>query len=145
MRAAELAGADPAETVRQAVASRDLAGARDIPAVIDARMRRSVNTMTPQPVGRWADRLPEVTDPEIREYLVQLAMTIPESVTDGSSEPARSAPTGNCSATAMNGRPSGPSRSQITRTSGPYGMRPGGHWDQRTKRTCGSGRTVRYG
>jgi hypothetical protein len=54
MRAAELAGADPDQTVRQAVASRDLAGARDIPAVIDARMRRSVNTMTPQLSGYGA-------------------------------------------------------------------------------------------
>jgi hypothetical protein len=78
MRAAELAGADPAETVRQAVASRDLAGARDIPAVIDARMRRSVNAMTPQPAGRWADRVPDVADPQIRDYLSRLAMLMDE-------------------------------------------------------------------
>jgi hypothetical protein len=78
MRAAELAGADPAETVRQAVASRDLAGARDIPAVIDARMRRSVNAMTPQSAGRWADRVPDVADPQIRDYLSMLAMLMDE-------------------------------------------------------------------
>jgi len=78
MRAAELAGTDPAETVRQAVASRDMAGARDIPAVIDARMRRSVNAMTPQLPGLWADRIPEVTDPEIRTYLGQLATLMDE-------------------------------------------------------------------
>jgi hypothetical protein len=78
MRAAELAGADPAETLRQAVASRDLAGARDIPAVIDARMRPAVNTMTPQLDGRWADRVPRVADPEIRDYLGILATLMDE-------------------------------------------------------------------
>src|SRR5205807_9544111 len=40
MRAAELAGADPAAIVMGAVQIRDMDGARDIPAVIDARMRR---------------------------------------------------------------------------------------------------------
>lgn len=73
MRAAELAGQDPANAVRDAVQSRDLAGARDIPAVIDARMQRSVNAMTPRPNGRWADRVPQVADPEIHEYLGKLA------------------------------------------------------------------------
>jgi hypothetical protein len=78
MRAAEIVGADPAEAVRQAVGSRDLNGARDIPAVIDARMRRSVNAMAPRPAGRWADRVPEVADPEIREYLGKLATLMDE-------------------------------------------------------------------
>jgi len=78
MRAAELAGVDPAKAVREAVGSRDLAGARDIPAVIDARMRRSVNAMTPRPAGRWAHRVPEVADPEIREYLGKLAVLMDE-------------------------------------------------------------------
>jgi hypothetical protein len=68
MRAAELAGADPAEIVRQAVASRDMAGARDIPAVIDARMRPLVNAMVPRPTGQWADRVPQVADQEIRTW-----------------------------------------------------------------------------
>jgi hypothetical protein len=78
MRAAELAGADPAETVRRAVESRDLFGARDIPAVIDTRMRRSVTAMTPRPLGRWADRVPEVADPESGEYLAKLATLMDE-------------------------------------------------------------------
>jgi hypothetical protein len=78
MRAAELAGADPAEAVRQAVESRDMAGARDIPAMIDARMRRTVDAMAPRPAGRWADRVPEVADPEIGEYLAKLATLMDE-------------------------------------------------------------------
>jgi hypothetical protein len=78
MRAAELAGEDPARAVRQAVATRDLAGARDIPAVIDARMRRSVNAMTPVPVSRWAGRVPDVPDPELREYLARVGALMDE-------------------------------------------------------------------
>jgi AAA domain/TrwC relaxase len=78
MRAAELAGEDPATAVRDAVQSHDLTGARDIPAVIDARMRRAVNAMTPRPVGRWADRVPEVANPEIRGYLGKLAAQMDE-------------------------------------------------------------------
>jgi conjugative relaxase-like TrwC/TraI family protein len=78
MRSAELAGADPGEVVRQAVQSRDLNGARDIPAVIDARMRPSVYAMASQPVGRWADRVPQTADPAIREYLGKLATLMDE-------------------------------------------------------------------
>jgi hypothetical protein len=78
MRAAELAGADPAETVREAIESRDMTGARDISAVIDARMRRSVNAMTPRPTGRWADRVPDVADPENRGYLGRVATLMDE-------------------------------------------------------------------
>src|SRR5262249_39911589 len=78
MRAAELAGADPAGAVMQAVQSRDMDGARDIPAVIDARMRPRVNAMAPRPFGRWADRVPDVADPEMRDYLGQLATLMDE-------------------------------------------------------------------
>jgi AAA domain/TrwC relaxase len=78
MRAAELAGADPADAVTQAVRSRDMDGARDIPAVIDARMRRSVNAVPPRPFGRWADRVPEVADPDSRAHLGKLATLMDE-------------------------------------------------------------------
>ncbi len=78
MRAAELAGADPGEAVMHAVQSRDMDGARDIPAVIDARMRPRVNAMAPRPTGRWADRVPEVADPKMRDYLGQLATLMDE-------------------------------------------------------------------
>lgn len=78
MRSAELAGEDPARVVREAVQSRDLAGARDIPAVIDARMRRSVDTLTPRSAGPWAGRVPDVTDPQIHGYLGQLATLMDE-------------------------------------------------------------------
>jgi len=43
LHAAELAGLDPAEVTRAAIASRDLAGSRDIAAVLDARIRPRVD------------------------------------------------------------------------------------------------------
>src|SRR5262249_61948500 len=65
MRAAELAGADPGEAVTHAIRSRDMDGARDIPAVIDARMRPWVTARTPLPVGRGAGRGPQGPAPRI--------------------------------------------------------------------------------
>jgi hypothetical protein len=78
MRSAELVGADPGAVARQAVRSRDLNGARDIPAVIDARMRPLVNAMAPQPAGPWADRVPQAADPAIRDHLAKLAVLMDE-------------------------------------------------------------------
>ena len=63
LRAAELAGLDPAEVIRTAIASRDLAGARDIAAVLDARIRPRVHPLLPQPQGPWASRVPRLPDP----------------------------------------------------------------------------------
>jgi hypothetical protein len=78
MRAVELAGEDPALAVRSAVASRDLSGARDIPAVIDARLRQSVHGLAPRSGFRWSDRAPQVADPEIKDYLAELAAVMEE-------------------------------------------------------------------
>ena len=52
LRAAELAGLDPGEVLARAVAERDLTGARDIPAVIDARIRRRHGDLVPLPRPR---------------------------------------------------------------------------------------------
>jgi hypothetical protein len=62
----------------QAVQFRDMNGARDMPAVIDARMRPRVNAMAPRLLGRWADRVPDVADPEMSDYLGQLATLMDE-------------------------------------------------------------------
>jgi conjugative relaxase-like TrwC/TraI family protein len=78
MRSAELAGEDPGTAVRDAVISRDMTGARDIPAVIDTRLRQSMNGLAPQVGGRWSDRVPQIADPEIREYLARLATLMDE-------------------------------------------------------------------
>ena len=73
--AAELAAQhlDPADVIRTAITSRDLAGSRDIAAVLDARIRPLINPLAPQPPGRWTARVPELSDPDRRAYLAQVA------------------------------------------------------------------------
>jgi AAA domain/TrwC relaxase len=73
LRSAELAGLDPAEVARSAIESRDLAGARDVAAVIDARIRERVYPLLPQPQGCWTNRIPGLSDPERQEYLAEIA------------------------------------------------------------------------
>ena len=58
LHAAELAGLDPADVIRTAIAARDLAGARDIAAVLDARIRPRIYPLLPQPQGLWTGRVP---------------------------------------------------------------------------------------
>jgi hypothetical protein len=73
LRATELAGLDPAEVIGTAIASRDLAGTRDIASVLDARIRPRVNLLLPQPQGPWADRVPVLPDLERQAYLAEIA------------------------------------------------------------------------
>ena len=58
LRAAESAGLDVSDVVRQAVDSRSLAGARDLASVIDARIRRITGPLVPQPPRPWSERVP---------------------------------------------------------------------------------------
>ena len=73
LHAAELAGLDPAEAIRTAITSRDLAGSRDIAAVIDARIRPRINPLVPQPHGPWTSRVPNLPDASRRTYLTHIA------------------------------------------------------------------------
>ena len=73
LRAAELAGLDPGEVARTAVASQDLVGARDIASVIDARIRHRIDPLLPQPQRPWASRVPHLPDPDRRAYLAEVA------------------------------------------------------------------------
>ena len=73
LHAAELAGLDPAEVIRTAITSRDLAGSRDIAAVLDARIRPRIDPLVPQPHGPWTRRVPNLPDPSRRTYLAQIA------------------------------------------------------------------------
>ena len=54
LRAAELAGLDPAGVLADAIAERDLAGSRDIAAVLDARIRNRTGTPVPLPPRPWS-------------------------------------------------------------------------------------------
>jgi hypothetical protein len=73
MRAAELAGLDLTQVLAAAIGERDLTGARDVTAVIDARLRRSTGALIPRPAGPCAAQLPEIADPERRGYTTQIA------------------------------------------------------------------------
>ena len=73
LHAAELAGLDPAQILADAVAERDLAGARDIPAVIDTRIRNRTGSLVPLPPGPWSARVPAIADPERRAYVTEIA------------------------------------------------------------------------
>jgi hypothetical protein len=78
LRAAELAGLDAAEVLAAAVAERDLTGARDIPAVIDARIRRRAGALAPRPAGPWSAQPAGITDLERRAYTAQIAALMDE-------------------------------------------------------------------
>ena len=73
LRAAELAGLDPARALTDAIAERDLAGSRDIAAVIDARLRHRLSAVVPLPPGPWSARVPAIADPERRAYITEIA------------------------------------------------------------------------
>src|SRR5258708_19977236 len=61
--------------MQTAVDSRPLTGARDVAAVIDARVRKQAGVahLVPLPEGCWSDRVPLVDDPAEQKYLWQLA------------------------------------------------------------------------
>ena len=74
LHAAELAGLDPVDVIRTAIASRDLAGTRDVAAVLDARIRPRIDPLVPQPYGPWTRRIPNLPDPNRRTHLTQIAL-----------------------------------------------------------------------
>ena len=73
LRAAELAGLDAAQVLADAIGERDLAGARDLAAVIDARLRYRLGSLVPRLAGPWSAQVPEIADPERRAYVTQIA------------------------------------------------------------------------
>ena len=73
LRNAELAGLDPRQVLAEAISERDLAGARDVAAVIDARIRYRLGTLIPAPAGPWSAQIPALADPERRNYLAEIA------------------------------------------------------------------------
>jgi conjugative relaxase-like TrwC/TraI family protein len=153
LRAAELAGLDPAQVLADAVGERDLAGARDVAAVLDARIRCRFGSVVPLPAGPWSAQVPAIADPGRRAYLTEIAAlmdarkdrlgehaaehALPWAINalgpvpstrwtgwTGSGGPPRSAPGGNSPATTTRPRPSGPSPPRPPRTCGPPGTRP---------------------
>ena len=73
LRAVELAGLDAAQVLDAAIGERDLAGARDPAAVIDARLRCRIGAVVPTLAGPWSAQVPAIADPERRAYAAQIA------------------------------------------------------------------------
>jgi AAA domain len=73
LRAAELAGLDPGDILAAAIGERDLAGARDLAAVIDARLRYRTGALIPAPAGPWSAHVPAIADPERRAFATEIA------------------------------------------------------------------------
>ena len=73
LRAAELAGLDPAAVLAEAIAERDLAGSRDIAAVIDGRLRHRLGAVVPLPPGPWSAGVPAIADPARQVYVAEIA------------------------------------------------------------------------
>jgi hypothetical protein len=73
LRAAELAGLDPAQVLADAIAERDLAGSRDIGAVLDARLRHRLGSLVPLPPGPWSGQVPALADPDRQAYVTEIA------------------------------------------------------------------------
>ena len=73
LRAAELAGLDPGDLLAAAIGERDLAGACDLAAVIDARIRYRTRALVPAPTGPWSSQVPAITDAGRRVYLAEVA------------------------------------------------------------------------
>ncbi len=73
LRAAELAGLDPEQVLAAAIAERDLAGSRDLAAVIDARLRHRLGSLVPLPSGSWSAQVPALADPGRRAYVAEIA------------------------------------------------------------------------
>jgi len=80
LREAESAGLDAGRVLRDAVTKSSLSGARDAVRVIDARVRRMLDGRVPQLPEPWSERVPEVADPELRRYLIELAAAMDDRV-----------------------------------------------------------------
>ena len=63
----------PRQVLADAIGERDLTGARDVAAVIDARIRRRTGALVPRPAGPWSAQVPAIADPERRAYADQIA------------------------------------------------------------------------
>ena len=73
LRTAELAGLDPAQVLADTIGERDLAGARDLAAVLDARIRYRLGAPVALPAGPWSAHVPAIADPERRAYVTEIA------------------------------------------------------------------------
>jgi hypothetical protein len=55
------------------IGERDLTGARDLAAVIDARLRYRLGALAPAAAGPWSAQVPPIADPERRAFAAEIA------------------------------------------------------------------------
>ena len=80
LRTAELAGHDVETMLRQAVTIRDFSGARSIAAVLHGRVQRLIGIPEPVTSGGYADRTPDIADPQADRFARELAAAMDERV-----------------------------------------------------------------
>jgi hypothetical protein len=80
LRSAELAGLDAGEVIQAAVGSRALDGLDHAGKGLQARLRRLTDPLVPQPVKPYAERMPDMEDPELQEFVGNLATAQDERV-----------------------------------------------------------------
>ena len=80
LRAAEAAGHDITAVVQRAVSERSLAGARDLPSVLDSRIRRAIGPATPAPLLPWSAQVPACGG-ERQRYLTEIAAAMDDRKT----------------------------------------------------------------
>jgi flagellar biosynthesis GTPase FlhF len=80
LREAEAAGLDGGQVLREAIAVRSLTGARREARVLDVRIRRMLAGTVPLPARSWAERVPQMGDPELTRYMEELAAAMDDRV-----------------------------------------------------------------
>jgi hypothetical protein len=103
-----MAGLDPGDVLAAAISERDPGGARDLAAVIDARIRYRTGALVPAPTGPWSFQVPAIADATRHAYLTRR----PRHARREAAVPARhlppSKPPGHLSTSATNSARSAP-------------------------------------
>jgi AAA domain/TrwC relaxase len=76
LRQAEYAGMDAGEVLRAAINSRPLGGLEDVTKGIYARVCKITDGLTPVPLATWTERVPDMADAELQEYMQRMAVSL---------------------------------------------------------------------
>jgi len=76
LRQAEYAGLDAGEVLRAAVNSRPLYGLEDVTKGVYARVCKITDGLTPALLKPWTERVPDMGDTELQEYMQRMAMSL---------------------------------------------------------------------
>ncbi len=78
IRAAELAGLNGADVIRDAIAGRAFTAARSHSAVLTARIRKKTSELPPRIRKSWTASLPHFSDPDLARYMSEIAAAMDE-------------------------------------------------------------------